>query len=221
MSTYVSEALNADQMSVPLFTGGMSKVGFGISGTWVGTIAFYGSFDGVSFIPVSVTPFASGTTVTTTTATGSWERAVENFVVFKAVFTRTSGTAIVKIAASLDSSYQDAFLAPTTRYVNQEASGATNTVTIAAQANRAWCLKVLVISNDTAATWAAQPHWKVTDGASSVIWAGNIPTTAGQANNIVLPPDGLAGTPGNSMVITVASAGGSVKVDVNAFLTAA
>jgi hypothetical protein len=65
---------------------------------------------------------------------------------------------------------------------------------------------------------------QVTDGASAILWAGDLPTTAG-VTNIPLPADnnqfgvsggGVVNTPGNTLVITVASAGGSVKTNVNA-----
>ena len=74
MSNIIREVLNAAGMELPLFTGGMSKVGFGLSGTWTGTVTFLGSTDGINFVPLSVTPFGSGTAVQSATANGSWER---------------------------------------------------------------------------------------------------------------------------------------------------
>ena len=229
MATLLQEVLTADQMSLTLFCGGMGKVGVNLAGTWTGTVTFLGTTDGLNFRPVAVTPFPSGATVNSATVNGSWEFQCQNFVAFKALFSRTSGSVTCKLAASVDSSYQDAFLTPTSIYVNGAASGATNTVTQPAQANRAWRLRTLVVTVNSAATWVSSPNVQVTDGASSVIWAGDIPTTAG-VYTIPLPADpntpgitggGLVGTPGNSMVITVASGGGAVKTNIDAEFHAA
>ncbi len=229
MAAVITEALNATGMGLTLWCGSLSYAGFGISGSWVGTIKFYGTTDGLNFQPISVTPFASGTDVTSTTANGSWFIPARNYLAVRVVFTRTSGTAIVKLAASTDSSYQDAFLASTSKFVNTTATGGANTTTITAQANRAWRLRTLIVSADTTPTWAASPNVKVTDGASTIIWALDLPATAG-VYNVPLPADsntpgltggGVVGTAGSSMVITVASGAGSVKTNVNAELTAA
>ncbi len=226
MAVILREVLTADAMALAIFCGGQSKVGVGITGTWVGTVSFFASTDGVNFKPVAMTPFASGTAVSTTTANGSWESAVLNYVAFKVVFTRTSGSATVAMATSLDSSYQSAFLASTSIYVSaSHAAGAANVITQAAQANRAWRLRTLVIG------WSAAPSAAVlctiTDGASSVIWETYVPVGAtGVVGtfNVPLPaPDptvpgsgGLVNTPGNTLVITVADPGGSVVSKVNA-----
>ncbi len=235
MANIIREALTADQMQLFLYCGGMSKAGFGVSGTWVGTVAFFGSTDGINFIPLSVTPFASGATVQSTTATGNWEALVRNFVAIKVVFTRTSGTAVIVLAASLDSSYQDAFLAPTSKYVSQNVgSGATNVITVAAQANRAWRLRTLSVAFSVAA--GAGVDLKITDGASSVLWEGYVPASAGPlvagggTYLVPLPPPsgtpglldgGVVGTPGNTLVVTLAAPGGSVVSTLNAEMTAA
>jgi hypothetical protein len=225
MANTIREALNATGMQLPLFTGGMSKVGIGVSGTWTGTITFSCSQDGIRFVPVSMTPFASGTAVQSVTANGNWEALVNNNVAFMATFTRLTGTAVITMSTSVDASYQNAFLASTSLYVNQ-ASGAnaTNTLTIAAQANRAWRLRTLVVSSSVVAVWASSPAVKVTDGASSVIWGTDLATAIG-ANNVPLPADpntpglsggGLVNTPGNSLVITVVAVGGSGVTQINA-----
>jgi len=234
MANVIREALNADQMALPIFCGGMSKVGVNLAGTWVGTVKFYASVDGLNFNLVSVTPFASGTTVQSSVANGSWEFLAQNYVAFKVVFTRTSGTVIVTLATSIDSSYQDAFLASTSIYVRQEVTGgATNVITQTAQANRAWRLRSLSVAFSVAASAAVK--LTISDGASSVLWNGYVPLGAGQASGggtyeVPLPPDpntpglvggGLVNTPGNTMVITLAAPGGSVVSEVNAELHAA
>jgi hypothetical protein len=235
MATIIREALNADQMSLTLWTGGMSKVGISLSGTWAGTVSFLAANDALNFFPVTMTPFASGTGVQSATATGNWERAVENLLAFRALFTRTSGTAIVTMAASLDASYQDAFLASTSKYVTQSVgSGAQNKITVAAQANRAWRLKSLSVGFSVAA--GAAVDLQVSDGASSLLWEGYVPLSAGApsaggtwlvpiplgGNNIAgIIDGGLVTTPGNSLVITLAAPGGSVVSTLNAELVAA
>jgi hypothetical protein len=234
MASIIREALNADQMAVYLFCGGQSKVGFNVSGTWAGTVAFFASADGVRFDAVTVTPFASGTGVQSATGNGSWELQVQNYVAVKALLTRTSGTAVVVMATSRDSSYQDAFLTSTSKYVSQNVgSGATNVVTQAAQTNRAWRLRTLTIGFSVAA--GAAVDIKITDGASTVLWEGYVPkqdvSTGGFTYIVPLPPPlsadpsnpdgGVVGTPGNSMVVTLAAPGGSVVSTVNCEFQAA
>lgn len=230
MANVIREALNADGMDVVLPCANMSRVGFGVSGTWVGTVKFFFSQDGVNFagFPLSVQPFASGTAVQSTTSNGNFWANAQNYQAVKATFTRTSGTAIVSIAASNDATYQQAFLASTSVYVTQEVSaGATNVITQAAQANRAWRLRTLSVGFSVAA--AAAVKLTVSDGASSLLWEGFVPASAGapSAGGTWLAPlpldeleagvsnGGLVGTPGNSMVVTLAAPGGAVVSSLN------
>jgi hypothetical protein len=229
MANTIREALNAAGMRLILYTGGTSKVGFNIAGTWVGKASFWGAPDGLAFRQVSVTPFASGTAVQSVTANGSWEIATANYLAYMVQLdTLTSGTPLVTMGASLDSSYQDVFLASTSIFVSQEVSaGATNVITQAAQANRAWRLRTLTGAFSVAA--AATVALSITDGASSVIWKTYVPLAAGPWQ-VTLPPDdntpgrrggGVVGTAGNSMVITLAAPGGSVVSELNAEFCAA
>jgi hypothetical protein len=226
VAALIREALNADGMSLTVFTGGQSKVGIGLTGTWVGTVKFFASVDGINFIPVYLTPFASGTTVLSTTATGNWESACLNYVAFKATFTRTSGTAIVTMAASVDASYQSAFLAASSVFVSQSiASGAANAITQAAQANRAWRLRTCVVGYSTAASSVAL--LTVSDGGSSTLWETYVPVGATGligTFQVPLPADpnipgltggGIVGTVGSSMVVTLAAPGGSTVSKLN------
>lgn len=224
MANIIRLGLSADGMKLPLFVGGMSRAAFLLSGTWAGTVRFEVSYDGVNFKPLHVTPFASGTAVSSATANGSWWCDVGNALVVRVSFTRTSGTVLAAVACSIDASYQDAFLASTSRFVNQTVTNTTNTVTVAAQANRAWRCRTLTITVEAAATWAAQPCWKILDGASSVLWAGDLATAAGQYK-IELPSDpgipgvvggGVVGTVGNAMSVVVAAAGSGVDTNINA-----
>jgi hypothetical protein len=220
----IQEALTATAMDVTLFVGGTSRVGVGVSGTWAGTVSFSASTDGVNFNPVFMTPFASGTNVSSTTTTGNWFVNTGGFAALRCTFTRTSGTAIVKIAAGADPYWQTAFLAATTLYQNSTASGALNTLTITSQANRAWRLSRLVVTVDATATWASKPVLTIKDG-TTILWAGDL-TTAAQVTDFPLPPNnpvngdpgGIVNTPGNNLVIACQSGGGAVNTNINAFV---
>src|SRR6516162_11190605 len=96
----ISELLNATGMGLALFTGQQTRVGVGLSGAWTGTVAFNASTDGIIFNPVFMTPFASGTNVSSATANGNWFSDVKNYLAFQAVFTRTTGSVIVALSAS-------------------------------------------------------------------------------------------------------------------------
>ncbi len=230
MANIIREVLTVQAMRLPLFTGGMSKVGIGISGTWTGTISFFASVDGINFnIPLAVQPYPQGTAVTSTAANGNFESPVLNYVAVEAVFTtRLTGSPVVVIGTSVDSSYQDAFLASTSKFVNQAvASGAVNIVTQAAQANRAWRLRTLVVAFSAAP--AAAVKITIADGASATLWEVYATAAAG-SQTIALPADpdccglsggGVVNTPGNSLVITVAAPGGAVASEINAELIAA
>ena len=229
MAIIVREALNADQMRLGIYCAGASKVGVNLTGAWVGSVLFEGSTDGLNFFPVFVTPFASGTTVSTATGNGNWETLAKNFVVFRVTFTRTSGTVSVTLGASVDSSYQDAFLGASSKYIEQDASaGAANVITVQAQVNRAWRLRTL--SGGFSAAPGAAVKVTISDGASSIIWAEYVAAAAGQFK-LNLPLDdaavpgvaggGVVGTAGNTMVITVAAPGGSVATSLSAEMYAA
>src|SRR4051812_19733826 len=121
MANVIKELLNAQGMSLPVFCGGMTRVGVGVSGTWTGTITFEASNDGVRWVPVGLTPFASGTNALTVTANGNyWVDAGDWVAVRARLSTLTTGSPVVTLAAALDASYQDAYLASTSRFVAQE-----------------------------------------------------------------------------------------------------
>ncbi len=218
------QVLTADGQSLILSTVGQANVGIGLTGTWVGTVSFFYSQDGVNFRPMGVMPFPSGTAVLTATANGSFFAAVQDFQAIKVTFTRTSGSVTVVASAANDAAYQDAFLASTSQFVtSSHAAGAANVLTVAAQANRGWRLRTLTIG------WSAAPSTGVlctiTDGASAVIWETYILNTIGDhLVNLPLPSDddggGVFNTPGNSLVITVGDPGGSVVSKINAEIRA-
>ena len=237
MATIVREVLTQSGLGFSFLVQGNSRFGISITGTWVGTIAFSASYDGVNYVPIYVSPFppqSGGPTQNSTTVNGNFEGSVKNDMTVKVTFTQTSGSPIVVMGVSADSSYQDAFLSPTSKYVNQSVSGgAQNQVVQAAQPNRAWRLRSLSIGFSVAA--GAAVLVQVTDGASSVLWSGYVSpspdaVSGGGTFLCPLPPPtyqpgildgGVVGTPGNSMTVTLAAPGGSVVSTVNAEFCAA
>lgn len=215
-----SEVLTADQMSLIMNVQGQTRVGVNLSGTWGGTVAFQKSFDGVTWQDAFMRPFASGTTVKSSTANGNWEDDVLNAVAYRFTFTRTSGSAQVKVAASVDGSYQLAFLAASSIFVsNSQASGSANVITVAAQANRRWRVRTVVASFSAAP--ANDVLLTIADGATT-IWAGYVPKGS-SSYNFPLPLDtagggvrdgGVAGSPNANLVITLADPGaGTAKLN--------
>lgn len=78
------------------FTAG--GVAFQVSGTWTGTITFEASVDGANWVTFNVTPSASGTDVSTTTANGAWSKQNNGYQAFRARFsTASSGTPVIVI----------------------------------------------------------------------------------------------------------------------------
>ncbi len=218
MAQLTREVLNADGMSLTIFCGGQSNVGLGISGTWVGTVSFFGSNDGLTFFALSATPFASGTAVSTTTANGNWFTAVKNLMAIKVTFTRTSGSVQVNMAAAVDSSWQDAFLTQATIFNSSTVTSGTNTLTQAAQTNRAWVLQTLDVSC-AGPGWSGSGRVTVYDGtvAGTVLWEefiGSPPVvgSVGYAQKVALPDGGVTNTPGNAMTVVLRGMGNSSSI---------
>lgn len=230
MATIVREVLNNNGMAAQIVAPPGGLVGVNLGGTWTGTVSFFGSFDGVNFVPVSLTPYPTGTPVQSATANGKFSSSGANFQAFKVVFTLTSGSVLATLAIAQDSSWQDAFLAATSKYVNSEATGgAANTLTQAAVANQAWRLRSLSVAFSVA---PANPvKVTITDGASSTLWSGYVPkdTPAGGTFLIPLPPPdpaipnsgGVVNTPGNSLVIALAAPSGGIVSELNGEFLAA
>ena len=224
MANRISEVLNAVGMSLTIPCAGMSRVGIGVqalSGTGA-TVGFFVSTDGVNFISAKARPFASGTTVATVTTTGNWEFDVQNYVAVQVQLTAgTTPSATIVLAASIDGSYQIAFLAQTSVFQSQEVTaGATNVITAASQTNRTWRVRTISGSFNIAAS--ATVALTVADG-SNTIFKTQIPLAAGPWN-VTLPADpntpgqsggGLVGTGGNAMTVTLAAPGGSVVSALN------
>lgn len=227
MATRIQEAMTSSGMRLTIFCGGQSYVGIRLAGTFVATVQFRASTDGINFSLVSVTPFASGTDVQSATSTGNWFFPVGNYVAFQLnVSSYTSGTIQGFLAASTDASYQDAYLTPTSIY-NVSESTSTNTMTQAAQANRAWTLKSLVVSV-AGSSWAGgSARVTVFDGTitDSVLHAEFLQEIAvagsvGRQYVLTLPSQGVKGTPGNAMTIRLLGPGAGVTSILNAEFSA-
>jgi hypothetical protein len=229
-----SYIINVVGQNVPLAVAGQSVIGIRLAGTFVGTLQFQASTDGLNFYPVTVTPFASGTGVQTATAGGNWFFNVQNYTVFRVVLTAyTSGSVQVYLAASQDGSWQDAFLSPGVLNLTSLASNATNTVTQNAQTNRAWNLQALTITVNGQPAWLTSPNVQIFDGPANtgtLLAQFDLPLSGSAGVNypIAMPPvtqtnplGGYTGTPGNAMNIVVAAAGSGKNSIINASFTAA
>lgn len=94
-----SPAAQGDSCSIDLK--GLSAAAVQITGTWAGTITFEASVDGTNFAAVNLTPAASATPASTTTANGLWAGSVGGFRSLRARFsTKTSGTPVITIRAT-------------------------------------------------------------------------------------------------------------------------
>lgn len=78
---------------------GAGVMGVQITGTFVATLTFRGSVDGINFVDIAAVPIADpniATEVTTATAPGIWRLAVSGLTAVRIVCTAfTSGTAVV------------------------------------------------------------------------------------------------------------------------------
>lgn len=219
MGVRTSEALTVDGMSVGIYCAGQTTVGINIAGTWVGTVTFFGSTDGITFNKISMTPFPSGTVVSQVTANGNWFIPVQNYVVIKAQFARTSGTAQVIIVSAVDASWQNAFVALATLTNCSTANSGNNTLTQAAQANRSWNLGFLEVSFAGVSFPGGAASVSVYDGtiAGTLLFKEYIlpPTVAGSVGwrqLVTLPPDGIVNTLGNAMTVVLAGVGSNSSI---------
>ncbi len=233
MGVRVSEVLNADGMSLTIYVGGKSAVGINLAGSWVGTVRFYASIDGINFdIPLTMTPFPSGVGVTSATSNGNWFSPALNYVAIRAVFARTSGSVLVVLVAAADSSWQDAFLAASAINVSSAVASGNNTLTQAASTNRAWNLTSLEVSFAGPSFAGGSAKVTIYDGTvvGTVLFAEYIqqPSVGGSVGwkQVIDLPRGADGvqsvinTLGNAMTI-VCSGLGSASSFLNAKFSAA
>ncbi len=219
MATLARELLTADQAELRINCLGMSYVGIKLSGTWVGTADFSasqadmgasGPGGGAAFKPVGVYTQGSGTgtVALSATANGTWYWPVQNYATFKVVFTRTSGSLLAALAASIDSSWGDAFLTPAGKFLNSYANGVQNRLTIAADANMGRRLRSLVvtaaphtggggagtgsssIAGPASASWSGNPVLRIYDGnetTGSLIWSSDLQNALPFEREVPLP----------------------------------
>lgn len=234
-ATKVSKVLTANLQEVTIWCAGQAKVGIGIpSMTGTNTISFTGSLDGLTFNPLTVgaypsaTPPASG--VTTATATGSFEVPVQNYLFIRAQLTTGSGPVTVILAASLDSSYQEAFLVgqssvnlTSTLYPSTTSTAAdANTMTIPGAANRTVNLTFLEVSL-SGAGFGGNAQLRIWDNAvgNGVPLFSDFITSpvgsVGTVQKINLPSDaqgnvGIQGTAGNALVVQIRNLGSTSSI---------
>lgn len=260
MATLAREILTADQMDIRISVLGMSYVGIRVAGTWAGSVAFSASQSdfgnngpggGSNFRPVSVYTPANGPTVPNAaqnvTANATWYWPVQNYATFRATFTRTSGSALVTLAASIDTSYADAFLDSGGKFINSFANGTQNLLTIPADANFGKRLRSLVVSaaphvgggsgtgssssaGPASAGWASNPVLRILDG-STVLFSLDLPNALPFQYTVPLPlkqteqygvtDGGIYFTPGNVGSIVLSSGGSGVCTNLNGELVSA
>lgn len=237
-ATKVTKVLNAVNQEVTIWCAGQAKVGISIrSVTGTPTLKFTGSMDGLTFNPItlgtypSATPPAAG--VTEASAAADYEVNVQNYEFIRVQMTLGAGPATVVMAASVDSSYQEAFLVSqsgvnisTTLYPSTTSTAADlNTMTIPGQANRAINLTFLEVSM-VGPGQGGNPQLRVWDnsvGNGVPMYSCFLTTpvgSVGSVQKINLPEDaqgnvGIQGTPGNAMVIQIRNLG-NVSTTINA-----
>lgn len=75
---------------------GKENAAFQVKGTFVGTVTWEGTIDGLNWSVVRVTPLATGTVATTTTTAGLFQIAVQGLHALRArISAYTSGTITV------------------------------------------------------------------------------------------------------------------------------
>lgn len=240
--------LTATNQDLTLWVAGQSKVGINIFSVSGGpTLSFLGSTDGVSYntLTVGAYPAAIGgtspggwygnlpaTQVTSTTAAGIYEVDVANLQFVRVQITSATGTpsARVIMAASVDGSYQEAFLTPTNIGVTSSVvfpsttstAADVNTMTIPAVANATINLTFCEVSL-VGGGFGGNAQLRIWDGAigSGVPLFSDFLTSpvgsVGTVQKVNLPVDaqgniGLQATPGNAMTIQIRNLGNTSSV---------
>lgn len=234
-ATKASKVLNAVNQEVTIWCAGQGKVGIGITAvTGTPTLKFTASLDGLTFNPLTVGAYPSATPpatgVTEATAAGNYEVNVQNYQFIRAQMTSGAGPATVILAASTDSSYQEAFLVgqssvnlTSTLYPSTTSSAAdTNTMTIPGQANRTINVTFLEVSL-VGIGFGGNAQLRIWDNAVgngvplfSVFLVSPV-GSVGTIQKIDLPEDaqgniGIQGTPGNAMVIQLRNLGSTSSI---------
>lgn len=214
------EAFSAVNQSLQLNVAGNTYVGFGITGTFAGTLSFSGSTDGVNFTALSVYAYPmvdGGTSVQSVTATGNYVVPVNGLIMVKVAFTaKTSGTPVVAIASSVDGSYADAYSAETVLSQTSSASHAINTLTIAANTNHGWRIDRLICSQNGTAT---TPQITIKSGTTTLAVI-DLPVAAGDYD-VTNFCQGMASDPNALLSVSVGDLGVSISSNINLRIHAA
>jgi hypothetical protein len=233
--TKVTKVLNAVNQEVTIWCAGQSKVGIGITNvTGASTLSFFGSIDGITFNPITVGAYPEAIPpvngVTVVTAAGNYELPVQNYLFIRVQMTAGAGPATVIMAASVDSSYQEAFLVGqssinlvSTLYPSTTSTAAdANTMVIPGQANRMINLTFLEVSL-VGSGFGGNAQLKIWDNAV----LNGVPLyscfltspigSVGSVQKINLPQDaqgniGVQGTPGNALVIQIRNLGNTSSI---------
>ena len=236
----VSKILNANNQEATIWCEGLAKLGIGIpSMTGANTLSFFGSTDGLQFNALGVGAYPSATppasVVTTATATGNFEVNVQNYKFIRVQLTTGSGPVTAVMVASVDGSYQEAFISAVTLgvtlgvvYPSTTSSSGVNTMAIPAQANRAINLTFLEVSQ-TGPGAGGNAQLRIWDGAVGngvPIYSCYLTSPVGSVGTVQLiniPKDeqgnaALVGTPGNVMTIQIINLG-NVSALMNARMT--
>lgn len=240
MASKVTKVLNAVNQEATIWCAGQSKVGICIpSMTGVNTVSFFGSTDGIQFTPLGVGAYPSATppasVVVSASAVGNFEVNVQNYAFIRVQLTSGSGPVTVVLAASIDGSYQEAFISAQVTgvslgvlYPSTTSSGGVNTMTIPSQANRAVNLTFLEVSQ-TGPGAGGNAQLRIWDGAVGngvPLYSCFLTTPVGSVGVcqvINLPKDeagntSIVGSPGNALTVQVINLGG-VAANLNARVT--
>lgn len=188
---------------------GNAYVGIGVTGTFVGTVSFYGSYDGSNWTPLNcqVYPWVQGGSTVAShvqasgSANGQYVAQVIDYRFVKATVTvLTSGNPVVSIASSIDGSYAAAYQSQGGLWRTSAGFGNNNTLTAAANTNHGWKLKKLMVSISKLAT---QPQVTIKDGATAIAVL-DIPATVG-TNDLTNLLQNYASSPGNNLSVGLSS----------------
>lgn len=186
-------------------------VGIGVTGTFVGTVSFYGSYDGSNWtaLDCQIYPWVDGGSLVTGhaqasgAANGQYVSLVSDYKFIKVTVTSlASGNPVVSIAASTDGSYAAAYQSQSGLWRTSPGWGNNNTSTANANTNHGWRLKKLMVS---LATLGTLPRVTIKDGAVAIAEI-DLPATVG-INDLTSLLQNYASSPGNNLSVSLSSSG--------------
>lgn len=168
--------LTAAATAVLMPTSAIAGLSISISGTWVGTLTFQETVDGINWINDTVLSAVAGTFVTTTTGNGTFETNVGSYRGYRVFATAfTSGTAVIAYSASSGSA-----ITATQAFVSDPLNN--NTISIKPASTAA-------VATDTALVVAVSPNNALTVNNSRSTLIGYT-TTSTASNTNLLDPSG-------------------------------